>query len=76
MTIRNLATLALMAGLLVCTHLQAAESAAKSEKRTAPVKAGDFAPDFALPDQDGRRHVLSGERGKRAVVLIFYRGHW
>jgi len=42
----------------------------------APAGVGDIAPDFTLPDQDGRRHTLSAERGKNAVVLIFYRGHW
>jgi cytochrome oxidase Cu insertion factor (SCO1/SenC/PrrC family) len=46
------------------------------EKRPALVATGDVAPDFALPDQDGRRHALSAEHGKRPVVLVFYRGHW
>lgn len=41
-----------------------------------PAGVGDIAPDFTLPDQDGRQHTLSAERGKCAVVLIFYRGHW
>jgi peroxiredoxin len=40
------------------------------------VKAGDIAPDFTLADQDGRSLTLSAERGKRAVVLVFYRGYW
>lgn len=42
----------------------------------APVGVGALAPDFTLPDQDGRSHTLSAERGRRAVVLVFYRGHW
>lgn len=42
----------------------------------APVDVGEVAPDFTLADQDGRRRTLSAERGKRAVVLVFYRGHW
>lgn len=33
--------------------------------------AGDVAPDFTLPDQDGRAVSLSGLRG-RTVVLYFY----
>lgn len=36
---------------------------------------GKRAPDFALPDQDGKPFRLSTLRGRR-VVLIFYRGYW
>jgi cytochrome oxidase Cu insertion factor (SCO1/SenC/PrrC family) len=50
--------------------------AADREKRGAPVKTGDVAPDFTLADQVGRSHTLSAERGKRPVVLVFYRGYW
>lgn len=35
------------------------------------LKAGDPAPDFALPDQHGRVHDLAGYRG-RWLVLYFY----
>jgi thioredoxin-dependent peroxiredoxin len=35
------------------------------------LKAGDPAPDFALPDQDGHTVSLSGLRGRK-VVLYFY----
>ena len=35
------------------------------------LEAGDAAPDFTLPDQDGRELSLSNLRG-RAVVLYFY----
>ncbi|NSW77902.1 MAG: redoxin domain-containing protein [Chthonomonadetes bacterium] len=37
----------------------------------APVQAGSPAPDFTLPDQDGKQHRLSAYRGK-TVVLAFY----
>ena len=40
------------------------------------VKPGDLAPDFTLEDQNGRPVTLSGFRGHRPVVLVFYRGHW
>jgi hypothetical protein len=40
------------------------------------VKPGDLAPDFTLEDQNGRPVTLSGFRGQRPVVLVFYRGHW
>ncbi|KIX84712.1 thioredoxin-dependent thiol peroxidase [Thermus filiformis] len=35
------------------------------------LEAGELAPDFALPDQEGRLHRLSDYRG-RWVVLYFY----
>jgi peroxiredoxin Q/BCP len=35
------------------------------------LEAGDAAPDFTLPDQDGRELSLSNLRG-RTVVLYFY----
>jgi peroxiredoxin Q/BCP len=35
------------------------------------VRIGDQAPDFALPDPDGRTVRLSDLRGKR-VILYFY----
>ena len=54
---------------LIATDLPAA-------KRSTPVDRGDIAHDFTLVDQDGRKHTLSAERGKRPVVLVFYRGYW
>jgi peroxiredoxin Q/BCP len=35
-------------------------------------QVGETAPDFALPDQDGRQVRLSDYRGKQPVVLFFY----
>ena len=40
------------------------------------VKDGVTAPDFTLEDQTGSRVTLSGFRGKKKVVLVFYRGYW
>lgn len=37
-----------------------------------PVKTGDPAPDFELPDAAGKRVRLSDFAGKRPVVLYFY----
>jgi len=37
--------------------------------------AGQLAPDFRLPDQDGKAIKLSAARGHK-VVLVFYRGYW
>ena len=40
------------------------------------VKAGDLAPDFTLEAENGTAITLSQFREKKAVVLVFYRGHW
>jgi cytochrome oxidase Cu insertion factor (SCO1/SenC/PrrC family) len=40
------------------------------------VKIGQPAPDFTLEDSDGKPITLSDFRGKKSVVLVFYRGYW
>jgi cytochrome oxidase Cu insertion factor (SCO1/SenC/PrrC family) len=40
------------------------------------VKVGDTGPDFTLENMDGKKISLSDFRGKKNVVLVFYRGHW
>lgn len=40
------------------------------------VKVGQPAPDFTLEDTDGKAITLSDLRGKKSVVLVFYRGYW
>ena len=40
------------------------------------VKVGNLAPDFTLEDMDGKPVTLSQFRGKKKVVLVFYRGYW
>ena len=40
--------------------------------KSTPLAVGDRAPDFTLPDQDGRPVKLSDFRGKKNVVLAFY----
>jgi cytochrome oxidase Cu insertion factor (SCO1/SenC/PrrC family) len=40
------------------------------------VKTGQQAPDFTLEDTDGNKITLSDFRGKKTVVLVFYRGYW
>ena len=50
--------------------------AVHAQVRAKPVAAGEAAPDFTLTDQNGRKQSLSAERGKRPVVLVFYRGYW
>jgi cytochrome oxidase Cu insertion factor (SCO1/SenC/PrrC family) len=40
------------------------------------VSVGETAPDFTLENLDGNRISLSDFRGKKNVILVFYRGHW
>jgi len=39
---------------------------------SSPLKVGDLAPDFSLPDQTGKEVRLSEFRGTKNVVLAFY----
>jgi hypothetical protein len=40
-------------------------------------RVGQPAPEFSLPDQDGKQVALAElVRDNRAAILIFYRGHW
>jgi peroxiredoxin Q/BCP len=38
----------------------------------ATLKVGDRAPDFTLPDQNGKVVKLEDFRGRKSVVLAFY----
>ena len=40
------------------------------------VSVGSVAPDFTLESKDGKAVTLSDYRGKKNVVLVFYRGYW
>ena len=40
------------------------------------VMVGAAVPDFTLPDAAGRPVSLSDYRGKKPVILVFYRGYW
>ena len=40
--------------------------------QTGPLKVGDKAPDFTLPDQNGNKVSLNQFLGKKNVVLAFY----
>ncbi|MFZ0211975.1 MAG: hypothetical protein WBE20_03735 [Candidatus Acidiferrales bacterium] len=39
-------------------------------------KAGQLAPEFALPDSTGASPRLSELTAGGPLVLLFYRGHW
>lgn len=47
-------------------------------RRTEPERfgAGSTPPDFTLEDKGGRAYTLSDFRGKKNVVLVFYRGYF
>ena len=40
------------------------------------LRVGERAPDFTLPDASGRPVTLADYRGKKPVVIVFYRGYW
>ncbi|TAM79500.1 MAG: redoxin domain-containing protein [Acidobacteria bacterium] len=47
-------------------------NATASAPEPATLKVGDKAPDFTLPDQNGKPYSLGQFRGKENVVLAFY----
>jgi len=40
------------------------------------VRKGVPAPDFTLESENNQQITLSSYRGKKNVVLVFYRGYW
>jgi peroxiredoxin len=40
------------------------------------VALGTTAPDFSLESLSGDTLTLSDFRGRKDVILVFYRGHW
>ena len=44
--------------------------------KSTTLKVGDKAPDFALPNGDGKLVVLSEYTQRSPVLLVFYRGFW
>lgn len=62
---------ATLAWLVVVGSLAAQESK-PAVRQTRTLKVGDPAPDFSLPDQNGKIVRLSDFRGKQNVVLAFF----
>jgi cytochrome oxidase Cu insertion factor (SCO1/SenC/PrrC family) len=47
-------------------------TATATAQEPAALKVGDKAPDFTLPDENGKPYSLSQFQGKENVVLAFY----
>jgi hypothetical protein len=66
----------------ISAHAQTAQSPLAPPKIPASstsgtsLKLGDKAPDFALPNGDGKLVILSEYTQRSPVVLVFYRGFW
>jgi hypothetical protein len=45
-------------------------------KTDTGLKVGDKAPEFALPNGDGKLVMLSEYTARAPVVVVFYRGFW
>jgi hypothetical protein len=76
-------TLILIAQVVVGAYAQSAQSPLAPPKTPAAapgtrltLKVGDKAPDFALPNGDGKLVTLSEYTQRSPVLLIFYRGFW
>ena len=65
-----------MRGLLLALALTVASAGAAQAPPHSHLKVGDKAPDFALPNGDGKLVTLSEFTVRGAVVVIFYRGFW
>jgi hypothetical protein len=50
--------------------------AARVPDTPTALRLGERAPDFTLPDATGRPVSLADYRGRKPVVLVFYRGYW
>ena len=50
--------------------------AARVPDTPTALRVGERAPDFTLSDALGRPVSLADYRGKKPVVLVFYRGYW
>jgi len=65
-----------MKGLLLALAFTVASAGAAQAPPHSHLKVGDKAPDFALPNGDGKLVTLSEFTVRGTVVVIFYRGFW
>jgi len=76
-----LALLATLVGLPVLAHAQSSKLGPKDgaglpRTDTSRIAVGTVAPDFTLEALAGAPVTLSEFRGKKNIILVFYRGHW
>lgn len=74
-------TFSLLAALLLAPQLPAQRLGPRDGAGLAPtdtgrVTVGSQAPDFTLMSLRDGPITLSGFRGQKTVILVFYRGHW
>ena len=62
--------------ILATVIIMAVLGAAGAQVRRPAPKVGDKAPDFSLPNADGKPVSLSDYTSRGPVVVIFYRGYW
>lgn len=75
-TRRAIVTLALLAA---ASGLTAACASTPGQPRRNGMEAPPpfpVAPDFNLPDGDGKSRSLASLMGPKGLVLVLYRGHW
>ena len=65
-----------MRGMLLALALTVASVGAAQAPPHSHLKVGDKAPDFALPNGDGKLVTLSEFTVRGTVVVILYRGFW
>jgi peroxiredoxin len=65
-----------MKAMLLALALTVGSAGAAQAPPHSHLKAGDKAPDFALPNGDGKLVTLSECTVRGTVVVIFYRGFW
>jgi cytochrome oxidase Cu insertion factor (SCO1/SenC/PrrC family) len=79
MIARNLVAIAFalsMASALAFAQLGPKDGAVLAPTDLNRIKVGEPAPDFTLENWDEKQVSLSDFRGKKSVVLVFYRGQW
>jgi len=78
-TRRAIVTLALLSAASGLSLFTAACASTPGQPRRNGMEAPPpfpVAPDFNLPDGDGKSRSLASLMGPKGLVLVLYRGHW
>jgi hypothetical protein len=65
-----------LSGLLLAAGAWFNFVAARVPDTPTALRVGERPPDFTLADASGQPVSLADYRGKKPVVLVFYRGYW